>query len=95
LLPLLRPLQANSGVDRLYVLECSHGTAPDQGRFSPGYNDRKPFDLSNNCYLIRHTQGFLLWNTGIPDKFPADTERHSERWRQAQLGRHEYLGGTT
>ena len=31
--------QPNSGVDRLYVLKCGHGTAPDQGRFSPGYND--------------------------------------------------------
>jgi len=36
---LAQPLQ--SGVDRLYVLECGHGPAPDQGRFSPGYNDGK------------------------------------------------------
>jgi N-acyl homoserine lactone hydrolase len=61
--------QANSGVDRLYVLECGHGTAPDQGCFAPGYDDGKPFDLSDNCYLIHHTQGYLLWGTGIPDKF--------------------------
>jgi glyoxylase-like metal-dependent hydrolase (beta-lactamase superfamily II) len=57
------------GVDRLYVLDCGHGTAPNQGRFSPGYNDGKPFDLSDNCYLIHHAQGYLLWGTGIPDKF--------------------------
>jgi glyoxylase-like metal-dependent hydrolase (beta-lactamase superfamily II) len=57
------------GVDRLYVLECGHGTAPDQGRFSPGYNNGKPFDLSDNCYLIHHPQGYLLWGTGIADKF--------------------------
>ena len=61
--------QTFSGVDRLYVLECGHGTAPDQGRFSPGYNDGKPFDLADNCYLIHHAQGYLLWGTGIPDKF--------------------------
>jgi len=35
--------QMHSGVDRLYVLECGHGTAPDQGWFSPGYNNGKPF----------------------------------------------------
>ena len=58
----------NSGVDRLYVLECGHGTAPDQGRFSPGYNDGKPFDLVDNCYLIHHSEGYLLWGTGISDK---------------------------
>jgi N-acyl homoserine lactone hydrolase len=61
--------QQATGVEELYVLECGHGTAPDQGRFSPGYNDGKPFDLSDNCYLIRHAQGYLLWGTGIPDKF--------------------------
>src|SRR5258708_40003540 len=61
--------QPNSGVDRLYVLECGHGTAPDQGRFSPGYNDGKPFDLVDNCYLIHHAQGYLLWGTALPHTF--------------------------
>ena len=61
--------QPNSGVDRLYVLECCHGTAPDQGRFSPGYDDGKPFELVDNCYLIHHAQGYLLWGTGVADKF--------------------------
>jgi N-acyl homoserine lactone hydrolase len=51
------------------VLDCGRGTAPNQGRFSPGYNDGKPFGLSDNCYLIHHPQGYLLWGTGIPDKF--------------------------
>jgi N-acyl homoserine lactone hydrolase len=64
---LAQPLQ--SGVDRLYVLECGHGPAPDQGRFSPGYNDGKPLDFVDNCYLIRHAQGYLLWGTGVADKF--------------------------
>ncbi len=61
--------QTTEGIDRLYVLECGHGTAPDQGRFAPGYNDGKPFDLSDNCYLIRHARGDFLWGTGIADKF--------------------------
>jgi N-acyl homoserine lactone hydrolase len=59
----------SSGVDRLYVLECGHGVAPNQGRFSPGYNDGKPFELVDNCYLIHHAKGYFLWGTGIPDKF--------------------------
>jgi N-acyl homoserine lactone hydrolase len=61
--------QATSGVDRLYVLDCGRGTAPNQGRFSPGYNDGKPFELSDNCYLIHHPHGYLLWGTGIADEF--------------------------
>jgi len=67
--PPARAQQTTRGVDRLYVLDCGRGTAPNQGRFSPGYNDGKPFDLSDNCYLIRHAQGYLLWGTGIPDRF--------------------------
>jgi glyoxylase-like metal-dependent hydrolase (beta-lactamase superfamily II) len=62
-----------TGIERLYVLECGHGTAPDQGRFAPGYNDGKPFDLSDNCYLIRHARGYFLWGTGIADRFAANT----------------------
>jgi N-acyl homoserine lactone hydrolase len=68
-LPAAWAQQVTGGADRLYVLDCGHGTAPDQGRFAPGYNDGKPFGLTDNCYLIHHPQGYLLWGTGIPDRF--------------------------
>jgi N-acyl homoserine lactone hydrolase len=68
-LPAAWAQQLTGGADRLYVLDCGHGTAPNQGRFAPGYNDGKPFDLTDNCYLIHHPQGYLLWGTGIPDRF--------------------------
>jgi len=61
--------QPAAGVDRLYVLECGHGIAPDQGRFSPGHNDGKPAAFGDDCYLIRHAKGYFLWGTGIPDRF--------------------------
>ncbi len=61
--------QQTGGVDRLYVLECGHGIAPNQGFFAAGYNEGKPFDLADNCYLIHHPGGYLLWGTGIADKF--------------------------
>jgi N-acyl homoserine lactone hydrolase len=44
---------ASTGIERHYVLEYGHGTAPDERRFSPGYNDGKPFELSDNCYPAR------------------------------------------
>ena len=28
---------AVSAIERLYVLDCGRGVAPDQGRFAPGY----------------------------------------------------------
>ena len=61
--------QPAAGVDRLYVLECGHGIAPDQGRFTPGVNEGKPAAFADDCYLIRHAKGYFLWGTGIPDRF--------------------------
>jgi N-acyl homoserine lactone hydrolase len=68
-LPAASAQQVPGRADRLYVLDCGHGTAPNQGRFAPGYNEGKPFELTDNCYLIHHPQGYLLWGTGIPDRF--------------------------
>jgi N-acyl homoserine lactone hydrolase len=55
------------GVERLYVLDCGDAHAPDQARWSPGVNSGKPIDISDNCYLIHHKLGWMLWDTGIPD----------------------------
>lgn len=55
------------GVDRLYVLDCGAARAPDQSRWSPGVNVGQPIDIVDNCYLIHHAQGYLLWDTGVPD----------------------------
>lgn len=54
-------------VDRLYIMDCGHNSAPDQARWSPGVNVGKPIELSDNCYLIRHGSQWLLWDTGYPD----------------------------
>ncbi|WP_242404612.1 N-acyl homoserine lactonase family protein [Janthinobacterium agaricidamnosum] len=65
--------------DKLYVIECGQGHAEDQGRWSPGVNVGKGFDLADNCYLIRHGADWFLWDTGIPDSIAAlpDGERNS------------------
>jgi glyoxylase-like metal-dependent hydrolase (beta-lactamase superfamily II) len=55
------------GVDKLYVIDCGWGHAPDQSRWSPGVNEGVPIDLSDNCYLVHHGEGWLLWDTGFPD----------------------------
>ncbi len=59
------------GVERLYVLDCGQGHAADQSRWSPGVNVGKPIDISVSCYLIRHAQGYFLWDTGITDEVAA------------------------
>lgn len=62
---------AGGGLERLYVLDCGTNLGKDQSRWSPGVNEGKPIDFSDNCYLIRHAKGLLLWDTGIPDAVAA------------------------
>ncbi|MCC6470962.1 MAG: N-acyl homoserine lactonase family protein [Alphaproteobacteria bacterium] len=59
--------QTAATVEKLYVLDCGHGRGSDQSRWSPGVNVGVPLDVRDNCYLIRHAQGWFLWDTGVPD----------------------------
>jgi len=61
----------DSGIERLYILDCGVNAAKDQSRWSPGINVGRPIEFSDNCYLIRHAKGLLLWDTGIPDAVAA------------------------
>ena len=63
-----------AGADKLYVLDCGHISAPDQSRWSPGVNVGVPLELSDNCYLIHHAQGWFLWDTGLPDAIAANPD---------------------
>ena len=56
-----------NGLKRLYVLDCGRQLVKDQSRWTPGLNVGQEKWFSNNCYLIQHERGTLLWETGIPD----------------------------
>jgi len=58
-------------VERLYILNCGEGIAGDISRWSPGADEGKSKDFVDNCYLIRHGQDWLLWDTGITDAVAA------------------------
>jgi N-acyl homoserine lactone hydrolase len=62
---------AQSGVEKLYILNCGEGVAGDISRWSPGLNEGKSMDFVDNCYLIKHGQDWFLWDTGIPDAVAA------------------------
>src|SRR6478736_4610471 len=63
-----------AGVDKLYVLYCGEAVGADQSRWSPGVNVGVPIELSDNCYLIHHAQGWFLWDTGLADAVAATPE---------------------
>jgi N-acyl homoserine lactone hydrolase len=58
---------------RLYALDCGHATFQDMAQFSDtGEYDGKPGEIADPCFLIRHSKGNLLWDTGLGDKFAAN-----------------------
>ena len=61
---------AGPGLERLYVLHCGQNIGKDQSRWSPGVNEGTSIEFSDNCYLIRHAKGLLLWDTGVPMPSP-------------------------
>ena len=65
------PRTADAEVQRLYVLDCGQNIGKDQSRWSPGVNKGQAIEFSDNCYLIQHDKGWLLWDTGVPDAVAA------------------------
>jgi N-acyl homoserine lactone hydrolase len=63
-----------NSVERLYILNCGEGVAGDISRWSPGVNVGKSMDFVDSCYLIKHSQGWLLWDTGLADAIAAMPE---------------------
>ena len=73
-MPQTASAQGGKGVERLYILNCGEGVAGDISRWSPGVNMGKSMDFVDNCYLIKHSQGWLLWDTGLADAIAAMPE---------------------
>ncbi len=59
------------GVERLYILNCGEGVTSDVSRWSPGVNEGKSMEFVDTCYLVKHSQGWFLWDTGVPDAVAA------------------------
>ena len=80
--------QTKPGIGKLYILNCGEGVSGDISRWSPGVNVGQPMDFVDNCYLIHHAQGWLLWDTGVADAIagmpdgqaPADPK--ATHWRR-------------
>jgi len=63
--------QSKPGLEKLYILNCGEGVAGDISRWSPGVNEGKSMDFVDNCYLIKHSQGWMIWDTGVADAIAA------------------------
>jgi glyoxylase-like metal-dependent hydrolase (beta-lactamase superfamily II) len=61
----------SGGLQRMYVLDCGENQTNDLSRWSPGFNAGKYFEFSDQCYLIRHAKGLMLWDSGLADSIVA------------------------
>jgi glyoxylase-like metal-dependent hydrolase (beta-lactamase superfamily II) len=52
----------------MYVINCGENHVKDVSRWTPGVNVGKPHVFSNYCYLVKHGQGWMLWDTGNSDR---------------------------
>jgi len=60
--------EATSGIDRMYVIPCGENHVKDLSRWTPGVNVGKAAAFADHCYLIRHAKGWMLWDSGNPDR---------------------------
>lgn len=52
---------------RLYVFDCGRIEARDLSRWTPGENEGVHKRFSVTCFVVRHPEGTLLWDTGLND----------------------------
>ena len=64
---LVTGLAQAAGLERLYILNCGEGMAGDISRWSPGVNVGQSMPFVDNCYLLKHAQGWMIWDTGVAD----------------------------
>ena len=65
------PTEQTAAVERMYVISCGENHTNDVSRWTPGVNVGKPGVFSNHCYLIKHAKGWMLWDSGNPDRLAA------------------------
>jgi N-acyl homoserine lactone hydrolase len=82
-LPLLaQPVTAQTNAIRLYAIECGQRTAPDVSPWTPGVNVGKPVDFIEHCYVIKHGNDWMVWDTGVPDSIFSVPPSDRNAWRR-------------
>lgn len=62
------PAEAPAPAVQLYALDCGRISISDAGDFADnGSLDGQAREVVDPCYLIRHPNGDLLWDVGLPD----------------------------
>jgi N-acyl homoserine lactone hydrolase len=58
----------NVGVaEKLFRLDCGRSLANDESVWTPGENVGRSIEFSSTCWLVKHGNEWLLWDTGVPE----------------------------
>jgi N-acyl homoserine lactone hydrolase len=71
---LLAGMAHAGGLQHMYVLNCGESRTNDVSMWSPGVDVGKSREFSDNCYLIRHDKGWMIWDTGMSDSIASKPE---------------------
>ena len=52
---------------QLFRLDCGRSIANDESVWTPGENIGATIQFSSTCWLVRHGDDWLLWDTGVPE----------------------------
>ncbi|MGE0597425.1 MAG: N-acyl homoserine lactonase family protein [Hyphomonadaceae bacterium] len=62
------PAEAEAPAVQLYAMDCGRISIADAGAFADdGSLDGQAREAIDPCYLIRHPDGDLMWDVGLPD----------------------------
>jgi N-acyl homoserine lactone hydrolase len=62
-------VHTQAAVQRMYVIDCGENHAKSLTPWTTPADEGKAYVFSNNCYLVRHAKGLMLWDSGNPDRF--------------------------
>jgi N-acyl homoserine lactone hydrolase len=65
------PVGGPAAVERMYVINCGENHAKSLARWTTAADNNKPYVFANNCYLIKHAKGRMLWDSGNADRLAA------------------------
>jgi N-acyl homoserine lactone hydrolase len=82
LLLVMQAAYAEATADRLYVIACGERTAPDVSPWTPGVNVGQPIDFVDTCYVIKHGNDWMVWDTGLPDAIYSKPSTDPSAWRR-------------
>jgi N-acyl homoserine lactone hydrolase len=75
-----QPVLAADNDVRLYRLDCGRIMVRDAHLIDPKREHGSVLEMANSCYLIKHADEWLMWDTGLPDAWADISMGLTSKW---------------